>query len=141
MTRTTLSRRLTFHLKNGEIKQHFTTKHKTKVTRSILEENTGIIDTEKDPHNLLYLEELYIGNTSLTNKQTATRSASPPYNQKNQPHPHQDSPYLTAQPMKVWLHPRCLSSNDNTTDQHKPPVQSLSRIHIRQTAHLCPHSA
>ncbi|MPC94981.1 hypothetical protein E2C01_090173 [Portunus trituberculatus] len=53
ITRTTLSRRLTCHLQNGAIKQHYTTKHKTEVTRNTLEENTKIIDKESDPRRLL----------------------------------------------------------------------------------------
>ncbi|MPC59874.1 hypothetical protein E2C01_053902 [Portunus trituberculatus] len=64
MTRTTLSRRLTCHLQNGAIKQHYTTKHKAEVTRNMLKENTRIIDKESDPRRLLYLEALYIENAS-----------------------------------------------------------------------------
>ena len=60
MTRTTLSRRLTCHLQNGTIKNHYNTSHKTTTTRKHLEENTTIIDRERDPRRLLFLESLYI---------------------------------------------------------------------------------
>ena len=60
MTRTTLSRRLTCHLQNGSIKDHYHGKHQIKLTRQHLEENTTIIDRETDARRLLFLEALYI---------------------------------------------------------------------------------
>ena len=70
MTRTTLSRRLTCHLQNGAIKNHYTTAHNTKLTRKNLEEGTKKIDKETDSRRLLFLEALHIAATSPTiNKQ------------------------------------------------------------------------
>ena len=64
MTRTTLSRRLTCHLQDGAIKNHYRTKHRSNVTRQKLEEGTRILDKERDPQRLLYLEAIYITNSS-----------------------------------------------------------------------------
>ncbi|MPC56280.1 hypothetical protein E2C01_050233 [Portunus trituberculatus] len=60
MTRTTLSRRLTCHLQNGSIKEHYHEKHQTKLTRQQLEENATIIDRETDARRLMFLEDIYI---------------------------------------------------------------------------------
>ena len=60
MTCTTLSRRLTTHLQNGAIKNHYDTYHRATVTRRNLEEGTNIIDREQDPRRLLFLEALHI---------------------------------------------------------------------------------
>ncbi|MPC41758.1 hypothetical protein E2C01_035361 [Portunus trituberculatus] len=47
MTWTTLQRRLTCHLQNGTIKNHYIMAHKTTATRKHLEENTTIIGRER----------------------------------------------------------------------------------------------
>ncbi|MPC81591.1 hypothetical protein E2C01_076216 [Portunus trituberculatus] len=60
MTRTTLSRRLTCHLTSGAIKEHYKGRHHNKLTRKDLDENTTILDKERDPRLLLYLEAIYI---------------------------------------------------------------------------------
>ncbi|XP_050691560.1 uncharacterized protein LOC126983104 [Eriocheir sinensis] len=60
MTRTKLTRRLTCHLQNGAIKNHYTVKHKETLARSHLEDSTKILDKETDPRRLLFLEALYI---------------------------------------------------------------------------------
>ena len=60
MTRTSLSRRLTCHLQNGSIKEHYNKGHQTKLTRQQLEDNTSIIDRETDTRRLMFLEALYI---------------------------------------------------------------------------------
>jgi len=60
MTRTRLSRRLTCHLGNGAIKNHYATLHNSRLTRQDLNENTKIIDREQDPRRLLFLEAIYI---------------------------------------------------------------------------------
>ena len=71
MTRTTFSRRLTCHLQNGSIKEHYSVKHQTKLTRQQLEENTTIIDRETDARRLMFLEAIYIENMKPTiNQQT-----------------------------------------------------------------------
>lgn len=71
MTRTTLSRRLTCHLQNGSIRDHYHVKHQTKLTRQQLEENTTIIDRETDPRRLMFLEAIYIEDMKPTiNQQT-----------------------------------------------------------------------
>ena len=64
MTTTTLSRRLTFHLSNGAIKQHLLSNHGTAITRKMLEENTNIIDTCKYVRRLHIAEALYIKENS-----------------------------------------------------------------------------
>ena len=64
MTTTTLSRRLTFHLSSGAIKQHLQSDHSTAITRKILEENTEIIDTCKDERRLPIAEALFIKENS-----------------------------------------------------------------------------
>ena len=56
MTVCTLSRRLSYHLQNGTIKQHTLTAHKTQLTRDMLVQNTKIIDTDQDPRRLPFKE-------------------------------------------------------------------------------------
>ena len=60
MTRTTLSRRLTCHLNNGAIKQHYTGRHHNQLSRQHLTDNTIILDRESDPRRLYILEAIYI---------------------------------------------------------------------------------
>ena len=94
MTRTTLSRRLTCHLQDGAIKNHYIIKHRSNITRQNLEEGTKILDREGDPRRLLYLEAIYITNSeSCINiqaqnfqvlpslKRKTERTAAPPLSQ------------------------------------------------------------
>ena len=59
-TRTTLSRRMSYHLSSGGPKTHLLQKHKQTITRQILEENTTILAKEKDRTRLAILEALFI---------------------------------------------------------------------------------
>ena len=56
----TLSRRLTGHLQNGSIKDHFEHCHGMNLTRDILVNNTSIRFMEKDTIRLKILESLVI---------------------------------------------------------------------------------
>ena len=60
MTRTKLTRRLTCHLQNGAIKNHYASLHDSHLTRQELVDNTVILDREQDPRRLLFLEAIYI---------------------------------------------------------------------------------
>ena len=60
MTTTTLSRRITMHLQDGAIKQHFDNVHPREITRKILTENTEIMTVCNDRRRLPILEALYI---------------------------------------------------------------------------------
>ena len=60
MTQNTLSKRLTFHLQQGSILEHFRNYHHEKLTRNILTNNTKIIDRENKRHGLLIKEALHI---------------------------------------------------------------------------------
>ena len=66
LTTTRLSRRLTYHLNSGGPKRHLHETHGTIITRSILENNTKIIDRESDKRRLALLEALHIKNTQPT---------------------------------------------------------------------------
>ena len=55
-----LSRRLSNHLQNGAIKEHFDIVHHKKITRKVLEDNTIIRYVERDRQRLLLLEALII---------------------------------------------------------------------------------
>ena len=55
-----LSRRLSYHLQNGAIKAHYQNVHKSKITRTEIEEFTSIRYTEKDENRLSILEALII---------------------------------------------------------------------------------
>ena len=59
-TTTSLSRRLTMHLQNGNIKKHTIEVHGTPLTREMLVENTEIIDSIANDKTLKYLEAIYI---------------------------------------------------------------------------------
>lgn len=56
----TLSRRMSFHLQNGAIKDHFEHQHGRKLTRSDIVDNTIIRYVERDPVRLKILEALII---------------------------------------------------------------------------------
>ena len=70
ITQNTLSRRLTLHLQNGSIKQHFIHHHNKIVTRKELVENTKIIERANNRRKLLIKEALLIQQKEATiNKQ------------------------------------------------------------------------
>ena len=59
-TSCTLSRRLSFHLQNGSIKEHYASVHQSKITRTEIVENTTIRYFERDLTRLRILEALII---------------------------------------------------------------------------------
>ena len=59
-TTTKLSRRLTCHLQQGAIKQHFANAHGSSMTREILEQGTKVMEEESDERRLSFLEALFI---------------------------------------------------------------------------------
>ena len=60
VTTTSLSRRLTMHLREGAPKQHMTQAHDTALTRTLLTANTTIIKAHQDRTRLWVLEALLI---------------------------------------------------------------------------------
>ena len=73
-TTTSLSRRLTMHLQTGAPKQHMATTHNTRLTRSILVDNTTIIARCHDVNRLRVLEAVYIRDKDPTiNRQMCMR--------------------------------------------------------------------
>ena len=60
MTRTKLTRRLTYHLQSGAIKKHYQEVHGVRLTREELVSGTEILDYEINPGRLAILEALYI---------------------------------------------------------------------------------
>ena len=69
-TQTSLSRRLTMHLQNGSIRNHFQDQHDTTLTREIIVNNTKIIEKAKDRYHLAIKEALLIMNTNpIINRQ------------------------------------------------------------------------
>ena len=60
MTVTSLSRRLTMHLREGAPKKHMTDKHNETLTRDDLVTNTRILKQCSDPQRLQIYEALYI---------------------------------------------------------------------------------
>ena len=60
LTTCTMSRRLTFHLKDGAVQCHSIAKHKEKVTRKEIEMFTKIRYQERDTNRLERLEALII---------------------------------------------------------------------------------
>ena len=60
MTQNCLSRRLTLHLGQGSILEHFRHAHQLPLTRQILEKNTKIIEFENTRRDLLIKEALLI---------------------------------------------------------------------------------
>lgn len=69
-TTTSLSRRLTMHLRDGAPKQHMNQEHHTTLTRKHLTENTDIIKTEHNKYRLFIAEALLIRqHTPTLNKQ------------------------------------------------------------------------
>lgn len=55
MTQIKVTRHLTCHLLNRDIKNHFTTLHNSCFTRQNMEENTKVVDREQDPRHFVYL--------------------------------------------------------------------------------------
>ena len=60
LTTCTLSRRLSYHLQNGAIKEHFLEKHKRNITREEIVNYTKIWYYERDVRRLEILESLII---------------------------------------------------------------------------------
>jgi len=60
LTTCTLSRRLSYHLQNGSIKNHFAEKHHRKITREEIVNGTTIRHFERDTRRLEILESLII---------------------------------------------------------------------------------
>ena len=60
MTRTRLTRRLSYHLQSGAIKRHYQEIHGLRLTREQLVSGTEILDYETNPGRLAILEALYI---------------------------------------------------------------------------------
>lgn len=60
VTTTSLSRRLTMHLREGAPKQHMTQAHQTALTRTLLTTNTTIMKAHHDKTRLWILEALLI---------------------------------------------------------------------------------
>lgn len=73
LTTTKLSRRLSYHLSQGGPKRHLLQEHNIPISRTILEENTEIMDQAQDKNRLLYLEALYIkrDNPAINTQQEA----------------------------------------------------------------------
>ena len=70
MTKTTLSRRLTYHGQEGAIFDHFQNVHGSKPTREQLTENTVVTAKAQDRHRLAIIEALHIlNNNPSLNKQ------------------------------------------------------------------------
>ena len=59
-TTCTLSRRLSYHVQNGHILEHFREKHGCKLTRQCIVDNTAIRYIEPNTHKLKILESLLI---------------------------------------------------------------------------------
>ena len=77
VTTTTLSRRLTVHLRDGAPKEHMQKSHNTALTRKHLTENTLIIASSSNPNRLHILEALYIRERSpQINKQVTSSAAT-----------------------------------------------------------------
>ena len=69
-TQNTLSRRLTQHLQQGSIRNHFSDYHNATITRETIVNNTKIIEHAKDRYHLAIKEALLIMNTNpIINKQ------------------------------------------------------------------------
>ena len=69
-TQNSLSKRLTQHLQQGSIRNHFIDHHNATLTREIIVNNTKIIEQAKDRYNLAIKEALLIMNTNpVINKQ------------------------------------------------------------------------
>ena len=76
VTTTSLSRRLTMHLRDGAPKEHMEEQHKTPLTRQHLTANTTIITSCHDKRKLAVLESLHIHEQKPTlNKQTQQHSS------------------------------------------------------------------
>ena len=110
MTRTTLSRRLTMHLQNGNIKDHMRDAHNRIITREQLVGNTKILRHCSDTHRLLAYEALTIleNNPAINTQSTGIHktlllfgSNPPPQNTFN--HHHTIPNRQAARPLT--LHP------------------------------------
>ena len=78
MTTTTLSRRLTCHLRNGGPSLHMEFAHQRKITRKDLVDNTKIIDRTDNFRKLQMMEALYIKDKEPSiNKQLKSTEAFP----------------------------------------------------------------
>ena len=76
-TTTTLSRRLTMHLREGSPKEHMHIQHDSTLTRKQLVENTIIITSSNNPHRLRILETLHIQDKTPTiNKQISSSAVT-----------------------------------------------------------------
>ena len=76
-TSTTLSRRLTMHLREGSPKEHMSLRHSLSLTRKQLVENTIIIARSSAPNRLRILEALYIKDRNPTiNKQVGSSAVT-----------------------------------------------------------------
>ena len=76
-TTTTLSRRLTMHLRDGSPKEHMYQRHGSNLTRKDLTENTIIIASSNVPSRLRILEALHIKDkTPSINKQIASSAVT-----------------------------------------------------------------
>ena len=62
MTTMTLSKRLSCHVQEGNIYQHFVNSHASRPSRDTLIESVKIIDSDMDPRRLRFLEALHIAN-------------------------------------------------------------------------------
>ena len=65
-TTTTLSRRITMHLREGSPKEHTRLQHNTQLTREELVKNTTIIASCNDPKRLRIIEALHIRDKAPT---------------------------------------------------------------------------
>lgn len=59
-TRNTLSKRITYHLQDGAVKDHLSHSHKASLTRQHLEDNISVIKEIKDYQRLIMYEALTI---------------------------------------------------------------------------------
>ena len=60
MCTTSLSRRLTMHLANGSIKNHTRDTHNQTLSRTMLVQNTTVLDSVQEKKKMQYMEALYI---------------------------------------------------------------------------------
>ena len=70
LTQTSLSRRLTYHLSKGSIKEHSMQNHQAIIDRKTFEENTKIIEKDNNRQTLAIKEAIIIlTNNPIINKQ------------------------------------------------------------------------
>ena len=143
MTRTRLTRRLTLHLQNGTIKNHYKAPFHQDLTRQDLDNNTIILDRETDHRRLAYLESIYIQTLRPTlNIQTEDFQALPTSkratnnvahnfipNQNNHPAPSTEhstsSPSIQPAtiPQHTYLLRSCRSNNN-----HSQPITAQNTL-------------